>query len=385
MSFLRDNPRKLKSATQSETINRVLEKYVDFKNLYLRLDFSAEPVEFLEHIGDDTLLIRLDKPLEETSIEVYTVVQERFIDFNLELVSSADPTYPEFSYIMRILNCSIALEKREHERIRFAEELPLVSNIATIKVRERETDFRKSLSVRMIVEEYINKLDGVDHKKVIFKDDKDLPPTVRYVIESGKTLHIVDTADTSGFFAENEKYFNETNSVVLKEELRQWLQNNTANVTSILVKPIFYYPLVGTEFPIGYLNVINKDRPIEAGQVEHIDAFIEDLSERIRNGNLFESKIGGTIIDVSAGGVKIELADSKLVEKLLSQNIIVFEMNFKDNNPLLISGRLVYVYKRDDGHCILGIDFSGSRFGPRIKNVLPIHVKHFLYRKKRST
>jgi len=383
MSFLRDKPRKFKSATQSDTINRVLEKYVDFHNLHLRLNFSSEPVEFIERPDNDTLLIRLEKPLEKDSIEVYTVVQERFIDFTLELVSTAGPSYPEFSYSMRIKNCSIALDKREHERIRFDEELPLISNIATIKVREQEADFRKSLSIRMIVEEYINKLAGVEHKKVIFKDDKDLPPTIQYVIESGRTLHILDTADTSKFFEDNENYFNETNSVVLKKELRQWFNNNSANIKSILVKPIFYRPLVGAEFPIGYLNVINKDSPIETVQVEQIDVFVENLSEVIRNGNIFESKTNGKIIDVSTGGVKLDLEDLKLVEKLISQNIIVFEMNFKENNPLLISGRLVYVFNREDGHYLMGIDFRGSRFGPRIKNVLPIHVKHFLYRKKR--
>jgi len=384
MNFLKDSPRNFKSADRSDTIRRILEKYVDFKNLYNRADFGTVPVEFLEYDNEhNTLLIRLDKPLEENSIEVFTLVRERFINFNLEQISLAGPSYPEFSYIMGIKNCSVAMDKREHERINFPEELPLVTNITTIKVRELEADFRKSLSVRMIVEEYINKLDIVEHKKVLYRDDKDLPSTVQFVIDSGRTLHIRNTADAFEFFKENEAYFDETNSVFLKNELQQWLINNSANIKSILVKPIYYFPLVGKEFPIGYLNAINRDVPIESGIVEQIDAFIQDLSERIRNGNLVETKTDGKIIDVSVGGVKIELENSKMVEKLISQNIVVFEMNFRENNPLLVSGKIVYVYNREDGKYIIGIDFSGSRFGPKIKSVLSNHVKHFLYRRKR--
>jgi hypothetical protein len=382
MPFLRDNPRKLKSATEIDTINRVLQKYVDFKDLYIHLEFKAKPVEFLDHPDTDTLLLHFDESLEEERIEIFTVVRERFIDFDLEKISPAGGQYPENSYLMRILNCSIALDKREHERITFADELPAVTNIATIKVRERESDFRKSLSVKMIAEEFAGKMEGFDHKKIVFKDDADIPPAVQFVMESERNLHIEDTADPSRFFSDNEDFFTGTNSSALREELRLWLQNNSANIKSILVMPVQYFPLVGEPFSIGYLVVSNKDSVIEAGRIQDVNSFIEELSERIRNGNLVESKSAGKIMDVSAGGAMIEIADSKLVEKLVAQNIVVFEMNFKENNPLLISGKIVYVYRRDGGPCLMGVDFRGSRFGPEIKSVLPIHVKHYLVKRK---
>jgi len=128
--------------------------------------------------------------------------------------------------------------------------------------------------------------------------------------------------------------------------------------------------------------IINKDAAIEENQIDRIDAFIRDLSETIRNGNLIESKTDGAILDVSAGGVKIELSAPKLVEKIVSQNVILFEMNFQEDNPLLISGHIVYVFKRDDGGYLVGVDFNGSRFGPKIKSVLPIHIKNFLRQKR---
>ena len=380
MSFLRNMPRKSRSAVEIDTINRILNKYVDFKDLYLKSDFRAEPIEFLENCGDACLVLRFNEPLLEEQVDAYTVVHERFIDFKMEMVSPAEPTYPENSYKMKIIKCSIALDKREHERFQFPEARPIVSSIATIKVKEKESDFRKSLSVKMIMEEFMNKLEGVDFKRVIFKDDKDIPPTVQYVMESGLPLHLKDLSDPGAFFSENEKYFEETNSVDLKNDLHLWIQNNSAGVKSILVRPVTYYPLVGEEFPIGYVVVINKNEAIDETMIERVDAFIRDLSERIRNGNLLESKMDGAVIDVSAGGVKIDCTDIKLVEKLVSQNVIVFEMNFKEDIPLLVSGRIVYVFKRDDGGFFVGVDFSGSRFGPKIKNVLPIHIKHFLGR-----
>jgi len=380
MSFVRDNPRKLKSATQVEAINRILEKYVDLKELFLRAEFKREPIEYLERPEEDVLVLRFNQPLEEDSIDIYTVLRNRYIDFVLEKISAAGPSFPEFSYNMRITKCSIALDKREHERYEFNDEFPTATNIATIKIRERESDFRKSLSVRMIVEEFISKIDGVDVKKVNYKDDKDITPVVLYVMETGSTLHIPDMSDLSRFFKENGAVFENIKAAELRDNLRRWLQNNNVSITSLLVMPIMYQPLVGGEFPIAYLTAINKDTVIDAARVERIRSFIDDLSERVRNGNLVESKLQGKIVDVSAGGVKLEISDGKMIDKLVSQNVIMLEMNFKEDNPIVISGRMVWVYKRDDGRYMIGIDFHGSRFGPRMKSALAIHVQNFISR-----
>jgi len=381
ISFLRDNPRSLKSATNVDAIKRVLEKYVDFEHLYLREEFAIEPVQYLGRVDDTTLVLQFNRPIEEEQAQIFTVVRERFIDFNLDILSPAEARFPANSYVARINNCSIALDKREHERTRFDGDFPRASGIATIKILERESDFRKSLSVRMIVEEYINRIEGIDVKKVNFRDDKDLSPAVGYVMESGRVLHIEDTSDVSGFFNDNNAYFESTNSVELRDTLRQWLQNNSASIHSLLVRPIMYYPLVGKEFPVAYLSAMNRERPITGGDAERIDAFMEELSERIRNGNLVESKSEGTIIDVSTGGVRIGLDDAAMINKLISQDIIVLDMNFKESSPITISGRIVWVYKKDAGGFLLGVDFSGSQFGPQMRNALVIHVKHFLSRK----
>lgn len=380
MSFLRESPRKLKSATQIDAINRVLEKYIDFKELFLQINFITEPVRFLERPEDDILILHFNKPLENEQIEIYTIIRERFIIFNLEMVSMADPQYPDYSYCMRIEKCSIAMDKREYERIAFLNTFPLATNISTIKIQELENDFRKSLSVRMIVEEYINKMEGVDIKKVHYKDDKDLSPVVRYVIESGMNLHIPDTSALTHFFEETEKYFERTNSIDLQDELKLWLQNNSASIKSLLVRPVIYHPLIGQDFPIAYLTAFNRDSPIDENRIAYIDSFINDLSERVRNGNLIESKTEGKIIDVSAGGAKIELLDAKIIEKLISQRIVVFDMNLKEDNPLIVSGRVVWVYQHEGGAYTAGIDFKGSKFGPALKNALSIHIKNFLSR-----
>jgi hypothetical protein len=379
MSFLRNTHRKAKSANEIDAINRIVNKYVDFKDLFVKSDFRAEAVQFVGNCGDGCLILRFDQPfLEEAArVNVYTIVRGRFIEFELETLSPAEPKYPSFSYAMKILKCSIALEKREYDRYEFSENPPSLTNIATIKVRERESDFRKSLSVKMIVEEFINKLDGVDFKRVVFRDDQEIPPPVQFVIESGEPLYLKNMAETSGFFSENEELFTAAISGTLKEDLYRWIQNNAGNNKSLLVRPITYYPMVGDEFAVGYVMIINREKEIDESLIQDVDTFIRDLSEKIRNGNLIESKMSGSIVDVSTGGIKIEISDTKLVDKLLSQNVILFEMNFQEGNPILISGHIVYIFKREEGGYLVGVDFSGSRFGPNIRNVLPIHLRNY--------
>lgn len=377
MSFIRNTTRKSKSAVEIDAINRVLNKYVDFKDLYLKTEFRSEAVQFVENCGDACLVLRFDEPLQDENeqVDIFTVVRGRFIEFEMKMVSPAGPHHPSYSYVMKIQKCSIALEKREYERFEFTEKRPPVTNITTIKVRESKGDFMKSLSVKMIVEEFINKLEGVDFKRVIFNNEKDIPPPVQYVIESGTPLYLKNLAETDGFFAEQDEFFK--GAAVLREDLFRWIQNSGTNIHSLLVWPITYYPLVGDEFAIGYVMFFNRDVAIDEDRIDSVDAFIRDLSEKIRNGNLLESKTNGNIIDISTGGIKIDLSDSKLIDKLVSQNVILFEMNFQENNPLLISGHIVYVYKQNEGGYLMGVDFKGSRFGPKIKSVLPIHIRDF--------
>lgn len=384
MSFLRNTTRKSKNAVKIDAINRILNNYVDLKDLYLKSEFRSEAVQFVEDCGDACLVLRFDRQLEENErVDIFTIVNGRFIEFEMEMLSPAGPRYTTpYCYVMKIHKCSIALEKREHERYDFDEVRPSVTNIATIKVRERESDFRKSLSVKMIVEEFMNKLGGVDFTRVVFKDEKDIPPPVRFVIESGTQLHIKNMAETDGFFAEHDEFFSSAGSAGLRDDLFRWIQNNTGNNKSLLVLPLIYYPIVGDEFAMGYAVIINREKDIDESQMGGIDAFIRDLSEKVRNGNLVESESDGTIVDISTGGGKIELSDTKLVDKLVSQNVIMFEVNFQEDNPLLLSGRIVYVYKRDEGGFLVGVDFRGSRFGPKIKNVLPIHIRNFRRRQR---
>lgn len=383
MSFLRNNQRKLKSATDIEAIGLVLDKYVDFGDIHLRSEFSESEMEFKERLDGNCLIIRFDEPQEESKLKIYTVVRGRYIEFDLEMLSPAGPEYPDFSYKMCIEKCSIALDKREHERTNFRELKPAVNNITTIKVREREPDFRKSLSVKMIAEEYISRIEGVDFKKLHFRDGSEIPAVVQYVIESGEPLMIPDTSNISGFFSEHEAFFKSAESLELREEMNRWLQSNSGSVKSVLIEPVRYSPLVGEPFTVGYLQLMNRDKPIDAEVRKSLDGFAEDLSERIRNGNLAETKGGGRVVDISVGGIRIELSDGKLVEKLVAQNIVVCEINFKEANPLVISGTIVYAFNREDGTFFLGVDSRGSRFGPQLKSVLPLHVEHFMSHKKK--
>jgi hypothetical protein len=382
MPFIKDTTRKLRNASEINKINHILEQYVDFNNLFIQSDFKTIPVKYIDHPEEDTLRLLFNKPLEEDHVRMYSVVHDRFIEFHLETIAPSGKGHPDLAYDMKILNCLIATDKREHERFQFSEKKPLVKEISTIKVAEREGDFRKSLLIKLIVEEFINKLNGIDFKKVYFRDDKNPPPTVKYVIESGNMLHLKNTSDVAEFFNINEKFFNETKVSTLKEDLLRWAQTNASSVRSILVKPVPYHPLVGNEFIVGFLSVMNREKTIDAPEMEHLDAFINELSVQIRNGNLIETKAEGIIHDVSAGGGKIELSDPKLVDKIMAQNIIVFEMNFREKTPIMTSGKIVYLYKNDDGGYYIGVNFKGSQFGPQLTKVLPIHVKHFLYDKK---
>lgn len=380
MPFLRNSRRNLRIATEYEVINRVFEKYMGSGELFFRSEFSAFPIELLHRTEDNILVFQSPEPIEGDRISLFSIVRERFIDFECEDVAPAGPHYPGESYQARIVRCFVAMDKRVHKRIEFADSRPLATGLTTVKVRELQKDFMKSLSVKMIVEEFLHRFEGVDYRKVSFPDDKDLSPPVRFVMASGKRIHIDKLSDTASFFSDNRELFDESRFQDIEDELRRWFQGNAPSLHSIMVVPVTYRPILGSPFPTGYLTLANKERSIDAALVEAVDAVMNDLSEKIRNGNLVDSTTTAQILDVSAGGARILLSDAQIIERLLRQDVVYFTMNFRDDHPLLISGKPVYAYQGDEGTCRIGVDFNGSRFGPSIESVLPIHVRHFLSR-----
>ena len=128
---------------------------------------------------------------------------------------------------------------------------------------------------------------------------------------------------------------------------------------------------------------MKKNEDFTPSEIEELKRFLEELSERVRNGNMAVSDTVGSVIDVSPGGVKITCADASVIERVLSQNMVLCELLFNEDHPLIVSGSPVYIYQRDGDGYIIGIDFSGSRFGPHIVNVLPNHVRHFLHHRRK--
>jgi hypothetical protein len=318
---------------------------------------------------DGSLILQFYHPLESKKLKIYTIISDRYVEFDCESVGEAGD-YPPCSYIIHVLKCSLAMVKREHPRVLFGDRKPDVNNFILLKTPETEKDFAKSLSVKMIVDEFASKLVKYDSRKVYYKGDKDAPPDVNYVMETGGALLIDDIARAEQVIREKIKDHDAAADVKMR------LNKLIGTYTSLLVSPLNYTPIVGDTFNLGYIDLMTKERRIEASEIDDLIVFAEDLSERVRNGNCVIHEAKGKVIDVSAGGVQIELSNEDLVKKISSQNTAMFDMHFQENNPLRVSGKIVWI-KRLDGAYRLGVDFKGSRFGERFSRVIENHLKHF--------
>ncbi len=375
--YLKNTKRELKSASEADKIDRIIQKYVNVENLYIRNDQVNERVQFLEHPDTDKLILNFTFELVEKKIKIFTSISERYVEFELDVIKEAGQEYPPNSYLVQMTNSSLALAKREFPRINFTEHKPEVINIAVMKVKETQAAFLKSLSVKMIIDQFVEKLSEYDQKKVYYSSDDTIPPEVQVVIKTGQTLLIPNLDAPSDYI----KDFGEKGTA-LKNEIDTKINNLKTNNKSLLVKPVHYYPLIGKGFNAAYMHLSTREREIGEADLTSTDDFMEDLSEKIRNGNCIDSKSKGNVLDVSEGGVKIQLFDENLVKKLVSQDVLTFEMEFIEDNPLKVSGRIVYIYKDKDNSYHIGIDFEGSHFGRRLKKVINNHVKKFNQRFK---
>jgi len=286
--FLKNKTRDFKSVNEIDKINEVLKKYIDFNKLLLKKPFEDSPVKFLDHPQDDSLLLNFDSIISENEITIFSIVKERYIDFNLIKISDASSNYPQNTYQFKINKANLSAATRANIRKTFVNLSPSASRVKLSKVKETVNDLKSTVLINVLIKDYVNRLKNYDFKKVFTKDDPGLPPEIKFVIKSNLTLFIKDTSTTDKFINDNSDFLIESGGEELKAELISRFKKFQKEYKSFLIRPIEYLSKTGDQFAIAYLMVASKNSNLDEDDILETDQLALDLSEKIKDGNVLE-------------------------------------------------------------------------------------------------
>lgn len=369
MSFVRDRKRDLKFVGEIDKIDGILKKYIDTGNLYLKSPIEDDRVEYVER-DENSITLTFAHELTEKEVVVYTFVSNRYVQFNLELGSKAGPRYAPYTYVLKINSCGLAAEKRVEDRYSFEDDHPRLTRILVSKVRETEAELKKSISVQVIIKDFLDRLEGYDLKKAYFSSDRDIPPEVLFVIEKKEPVRIADLREMKSFFSENDEFIKSNLDSKFRSDLEVSFRKYSKDYQSLVIQPIDFQSLLGDVFPVCYFVLGTRVRTIDMEEAATIAGFSEDISEKIHKGNYREFDSKGKVVNISMSGALVEINDENLIRHLSLLDGILFNLVFKLRDPIRISAVVVYIYNVDKGVYQVGLEFKGSYFGPECRKVI---------------
>ncbi|MCP4132957.1 MAG: DUF1577 domain-containing protein [bacterium] len=371
MSFLKDTQREVKSVKELDKINGIITKYVNINDLQLKSPFYPQKIDIHEYSpGKGIFIVSLENEDHPKNISLFTIVSGRHIQLNLEMQGPGGEGYPNGCYKYKVVLCSLASQKREAERNDVDDMSLKISHLVMPKIKEKEKEIRKALSIKIIIKSNLDRLKDFDLKVYVDSGEENKPPEVQYALERGG-LYISNTANLKSFYEESESFFKSSETIDLEKNLKTRLEALKESYVSLLVKPVEYITTLGDFFTIGYIVLGTKEKIIDDVILESTNTFFLELSNKLKDGNYIDFDITGDIINISGSGISVEFTDPKPVKYIIEHGALMFNLiPGKLESPIRVSGVPVYVYKLKNGFHRVGIKFLGSQYGPGLEKII---------------
>lgn len=162
-----------------------------------------------------------------------------------------------------------------------------------------------------------------------------------------------------------------SNAENLPEEIKKE-EIDKPSVIKVNIKYLFVYPILvfqKNKFnAIAYIIIPLDEPPVEEKKIQilqNLEKIADETYEKIIEANTILIRSKQKIVNISEGGVCIEISDPELIKLLPYQESITFDLVFKLVAPLRMHGEIRYIHKLRKDHnetLLIGIDFTGEGY-----------------------
>ena len=132
-------------------------------------------------------------------------------------------------------------------------------------------------------------------------------------------------------------------------------------IQSLLVMPILYETHDGRQIPIAFFYVESpRGETIGLDELNQLKEQCEEIVHRIEDASLITVKERQNVINVSDGGVALELDHPDLVKYVPYRKSITFDLIFRMQAPLRFRGTVRHIHKSGPTSIIVGLNLEGS-------------------------
>jgi hypothetical protein len=190
-----------------------------------------------------------------------------------------------------------------------------------------------------------------------FADAKDT--IYNKVYRTGKTFYISDINEQESLQLTQDN----TDFLKLEESGMTWAEfeehMQAQGRRAWVISPILGNKLNGEWLPIGFIELASSDViPIET--VMEVKSLAFQILEKIKSMHLVEYKERHRVLDVSRGGLRVEVTNEKLIESALHRNEMIFDIVINKQAPITVQGWIRSTKMVDENTLHVGVKIHGE-------------------------
>ncbi|WP_078129063.1 DUF1577 domain-containing protein [Leptospira alexanderi] len=339
-------------------IKYILKEYIHFQGLLVKESPFHQELNPIEIREDGTFVFPIDSTLTNVNDELVLYrTLSKHIEISFDVIEKTDT-----QIICKPIFAKIAKTKRVSPRIE-----GLMGKVIAHKflIPRKELDITKVLgtSGQIILNDLNRKVKQIyPFSKLVFNSSKELTPEEELVKKYKRPIYI---RDTSTLDSTSEGEFANLNLLPIKETLQEELilEDRLRFFKSSKTRSLLIYPILfrsGGETQIFAMGVIeSSEGPISDKVIPLYKEMEEIFNSKMGDSNTKSLDKRQNILNISEGGVLLEVTDPELIESFLHKPVFTADITFKMQAPLRFAFHIRHISQAGEIYHV-GAEIVGS-------------------------
>ncbi|MCB1317201.1 MAG: DUF1577 domain-containing protein [Leptospiraceae bacterium] len=322
---------------------------------------TEPPAEFYRGNEQDGLFEYHYSPeLElEREVTLYSTLKRQVeVDFLVESTPEPGTAW------MRPQEVRVGKVAREHARFNVTNGSIFATNVRVSKNEIAIDNTRPQVSNKVIFKEFEKHLNQeIAGLKIFDYASRERPEETKLLNKSTEAILVTDVSDFSTYKPVEPGIFNYYEYLEdedLLEKTRRRYQES--HIESVVAVPILYEMADGRHLPIAffYAESPRGQSAFDINTVARLREVSQEIIDRIVDANMISVKDRQGVVNISEGGVALELTHPDLVKYVPHRKEIIFDLIFKMQAPLRFRGQICHLQEIGPGHLMIGMNLAGS-------------------------
>lgn len=348
--------RALQYLTTADKIQYLLKNHLAGRSLFVR-NSGDPPVELANRGFDANNVMTVENAKFQGVLEDEVIlfrILGRYIELHCAVVGNPEPG----KFQLHVKTAGISAKERGNLRLPVGVDQVAITNIRASKHAIDVSLFSIPTTVKVSFAEYERKLKLTeDFAKIdVYGPRGTVFDEIR---KTNRTLFLEDTQDPTCYKPKSDFYL-DYDSILFDGVPKRMMELKREKVVSEIIVPVTYITHDMTSIPLGYIHLQSKSKKYGEDKVLELQQLAFEMVDRIRDSNTVIMNHRETVLNLSRGGLKVQIHHEELKAYLHRQAGFTFDVVFKMQGPITLFGKIRSSVTDHEGNLLLGVQISGS-------------------------